>query len=165
MVAGAKASKEAAKATSKAPAQRASKSRKDLSCPAGVDPAAPFGRNRAGKAYKRACGAYRLNLLKDVEGTASKSKDREASGAITELTAAIATLNEQLRMAQVELAEEKAKGNSAAQAKLEGQVAKESAYHTAYIQGLQKGIEMASGRAVSMTTPGSAGLASGSTSA
>ena len=145
-------------ATRKGKAVKAAKP--DKSCAPGVDPDAPFGRNRKGKPYKRACGSYRKNLVKEAKGTAKSSDDRKAATALEELIAANKSLGEQLRAALIEVAELKATSASAAQiSKLEGQVAKSDASHAAYLQGLQKGIEMASGRAVA---PASASLASGS---
>lgn len=151
------------KAKAAAP-RKPAKEKKDKSCPPGVDPEAPFGRKKNGKPYARACGAYKRNLVKAVTKTASDSVDRAAADAITKLTEANEKLNEELKTALKDLAELKGAGDAKEQiAKLQGQVDKADAAHSAYIAGLTKGMELATGRAAAIT-PASAAQAGPSNS-
>ena len=80
---------------------------------------------------------------------------------IKELTTASQTLNDKLSAALTELATLKAVGdNKTTIAKLEGKVAESDAYHKAFMAGLQKGLELGSGKAVALTPGSSVGSGS-----
>ena len=113
----------------------------------GVDPNAPFGRNRNGKPYKRACGAYQKNMH-EAASLARSNTDAKAAASITQLLDANSKLNDELREALTELAKMKAAGSSAVEvAQLREQAKGHEAYHKAYMEGLEKGIAMATGHA------------------
>ena len=127
--------------------------KKDRSCPPGVDPLAPFGRNRKGKPYKRSCGAYNASL---IPKPAHPNADAQTK-CVSELKEANRLLTEQLKDALEKLATATAKGDSAVKlARAEESAAKHEAYHTAYMAGLNKGLEIASGGRI-VATPQSAG--------
>jgi hypothetical protein len=113
----------------------------------GVDPNAPFGRNRHGRPYKRACGAYQKNMH-EAANLARSNTDAKAAASITQLLDANSKLNDELREALTELAKMKAAGSSAVEvAQLREQAKGHEAYHKAYMEGLEKGIAMATGHA------------------
>ena len=113
----------------------------------GVDPNAPFGRNRKGRPYKRACGAYQKNMH-EAASLARNNTDAKAAESITQLLEANRKLNDELREALTELAKLKAAGSSAVEvAQLREQAKGHEAYHKAYMEGLERGIAMATGHA------------------
>ena len=119
----------------------------------GADPAAPFGRNRKGKPYKRSCGGYK-QALHGGGGGRGDGGDGRHSQVITNLRSANAELQSKLDAANAKLALLQAsEGQSSKVARLEAQKEAADQYHNAYIKGLERGLSMASGKVV--TTPAS----------
>ena len=132
---------------------------KDRSCPPGTDPEAPFGRNKKGKAYKRPCGAYSSSLVPKLNKTTTDKTSNVLDKVVHDLREANKELTTQLADALANNAILKAsEGHDAKIARLEETSARHENYHKAYMEGLQQGIQMASGRFV---VPPSAGFASG----
>ena len=129
----------------------------DKSCAPGVDPLAPFGRKKNGKPYARSCGAYNAALIPKPTNPTSNVRDKT----VHDLREANKSLTKQLQDALAEVASLKATESSAVKlARAEELSAKHEAYHQAYMSGLNKGLEIASGGRV-MATPQSGAGASG----
>ena len=121
----------------------------DKSCAPGVDPKAPFGRNKHGKPYKRACGAYKQSLHPPGARTSTPATDSGYSKLVTDLRAANEVLTNKLAIAESEVARLKAvEGSAERLARLEGERDKHKEFHDAFMQGLDKGLSMASGQLV-----------------
>ena len=121
----------------------------DKSCAPGVDPKAPFGRNKNGKPYKRACGAYKQSLHPPGARTSTPATESGYSKLVTDLRAANEVLTNKLAIAESEVARLKAvEGSAERLARLEGERDKHKEFHDAFMQGLDKGLSMASGQLV-----------------
>ena len=121
----------------------------DLSCAPGFDPKAPFGRNRRGKAYKRACGAYKQSLHPPRPRTTSAADESLVNKLVTDLRSANQILTNKVAALESEVARLKAvEGKAEEVARLQGERDKHKDYHDAFMKGLDKGLSMASGQLV-----------------
>ena len=112
-------------------------------------PLAPFGRNKNGRAYKRQCGAYKQSLrpLMPAVPPLAPAIHELSSKVVSDLRNAIDSLKDQLARANEQIATLTAQeGHLAKEERLKGEAIKHEEYHKAFMAGLEKGLEMATGQ-------------------